>query len=438
MREESELLSEQGGVTAVKDKRPQQRPKKEAFVNRLRRLLVLLFVVIALIFAALAAAGQLRPLFDKALASLMQTEETLGVDGVTDQAQQAEPKLALYGPENAVQQPPERAVEEAVVRVVEKTVVPSLEKTLEAPLSAHNVLVAPSPIASTDAAVVVDQLSQTAPVTVAVVAPAVSSAVISGLKKQAAEQSIAPLAAAKTVSTELAVDAHAMLADAQIKRLKGINTQLKAELVRLQQLEQQLKSKLQYEQQHALQTNMQLQLQWLVAPSAKLSQIVRLWKAISLRPELNQQQRSEANQMYALAIRSQQQVHQWQQRMIKWAAVLVVPTAPELLPKPEHPWLAWVVGQFHLHKAVSMGRSQLSTVHNRLLDMARQLSFESWPDRKKWQTLYSDVISEAQHVERTTALPKQALPVNMDALQESLSRLHRTAMRWKQQSEEGI
>jgi len=337
----------------------------------LTRVLVLLFVVVALVFGTLAAGGHLQPLLQKITASF-------------DTAPQ-----------------PHATMDSGQV-------------------------VAETPAAAKDEAISHEAGSFVLPVT-APVAPVVEKAPVEPVAEEPAaveEPAVAPVINQQVVGK------------AEIDRLMATIDTLSGELAMVREAQGELKTSRARQQQ----MDLQVRTGWLVDPAISLQQMQQAWEEIALLPGLTAGQRDEANRMHALATRTAREVKQWRETLVKWADMMVVPVHPEMLPQPEHPWLAWIVGQFHLHRAPSAEADRLSELRTRLLDAARHLSLEAWPDKATWQALHAELLLQVRAFSAAKAepMPELGLPENLDALQQDIAVLHNTALSWKARGQEGI
>jgi len=332
------------------------------------RVMVLLFVVVALVFGTLAAGGQLQPLFKKITASFDHVQPSQEPAAVlpTDQPLATSPQYNETVPVIS---------HEADSFVLPVTMIPDVQPAAEPGKPADSVAAEP---------VIKD----------------------GGVGK------------------------------AEIDRLMTTIDTLSRELALMRQAQGELKTNRDQQQQ----MDLQVRIGWLVDPAISLQQIQQAWEEIALLPGLSAEQRHEANRMHALATRSSRLVHQWREALVKWADMMVVPVHPEILPQPEHPWLAWIVGQFHVHKAPSAEAERLSGLRNRLLDAARHLSLEAWPDKTAWQSLRAALLLQEQAMSdaKGEAMPELGLPENLDALQHDILVLHDTALSWKARGQGGI
>ena len=222
----------------------------------------------------------------------------------------------------------------------------------------------------------------------------------------------------------------------EVRSLLSSINDLRGQLQQMSQAQQSLQNGL-LEQQHM---NLQVRLRWIADPASRLPQLQLTWEEISLLPGLSDDQRAEAVRMHTLARERVQQLKQWQDALSKWADALVTPTHRNILPEPERPWLAWVLSQFQLRQAPSVEAQHLGDLRARLLDAARHLTLESWPEKAAWQSLQAELLLQIRAIhhdagdEHAEAI-ETGLPENFDAIQADINTLRQTARQWRQGSE---
>jgi len=215
--------------------------------------------------------------------------------------------------------------------------------------------------------------------------------------------------------------------------LSSINV-LRDELQQMSDAQQTLQNGLKEQQQ----MNLQVRLRWIADPASRLPQLQLAWEEISLLPGLSDEQRSEAVRMHALARLRVQDLKQWQDALNKWADVLATPVHRNILPEPEYPWLAWIVKQFQLRQAPSVEARQLGNLRAGLLDAARHLTLESWPEKGAWQSLQAELLLQIRALHHQTGdenadAVETGLPENFDAIQAEINTLRQTALQWQQE-----
>ncbi len=177
--------------------------------------------------------------------------------------------------------------------------------------------------------------------------------------------------------------------------------------------------------------NLRLRLRWITDPAARLPQIRLAWEEISLMPGLSEEQRTQAASMHQLAGSVAERLRGWRSAIARWADTLQVPSHRDILPKPEHPWLAWIVGQFHLRQAPSVEARRLSGLRQRLLDVDRMLMLEQWPDAADWQRLRAELLLELdRHPHEGTV--DLGLPEDFREVSQDIETLRHVARQWQE------
>ena len=176
--------------------------------------------------------------------------------------------------------------------------------------------------------------------------------------------------------------------------------------------------------------NLEARLRWITDSASHLPQLQLAWEEIALLPGLSQDQQAET--MLALAQKDSLLTRQWQMNLEKWANTLVTPTHENIIPKPEHPWLAWVAAQFSLSRAPSTEEEQLDGMRLTLLETSKRIALENWPDRQTWQTLRARLLLQLQQMQlaETGNTPELGLPENFDAIAKDIETLRETARQW--------
>ena len=222
-------------------------------------------------------------------------------------------------------------------------------------------------------------------------------------------------------STAASVEAEALLSTIE---------QLRSELQNMEASQKSLRNGLLEQQQ----MNLQVRLRWITDPASRAAQIQLAWEEISLLPGLSDAERQKAEAMHALARSNVQKLHQWQASLNKWADALSTPVHADVIPKPEHPWLAWIVGQFHLRQAPSEEARRLSSLRERLRHVSRALTLENWPTDGEWQSLHAELLLQAKGMQADSAESAidLELPDNFSAIQEDMKTLRDSARLWSQ------
>ncbi|RLL52156.1 hypothetical protein D8Y20_07660 [Mariprofundus sp. EBB-1] len=222
------------------------------------------------------------------------------------------------------------------------------------------------------------------------------------------------------------------VSDAAINELLLSIDSLRSTLSQLEESQQTLQQRL-LEQQRM---NRQVRLRWIADSDSRLAQMQLAWEEISLLPGLNEQQRQQAVEMHTLARTNVLRLYQWQGNLKKWAEVLSTPVHENVLPTPEQPWLAWIVGQFQLRHAPSQEARRLSDLRGRLLDSARQLTLQTWPDQSAWQRLHAELLLQIKSMQAGDAKVEIGLPVDFEGIQTDINTLRETARQWSSDVEQ--
>jgi len=248
--------------------------------------------------------------------------------------------------------------------------------------------------------------------------------------EQSLPESVEVLPEPESVQTAPVVEAPASVSSEQVDGLLATIGSLRGELRSMEDSQRTLQAGLLEQQQ----VNLQARLRWIIDPSARLPQMQMAWEEISLMPGLSAGQRATAEQMHNLARDSGTTLRSWQEALEKWADALTVPAHEDVLQKPEHPWLAWLVGQFHLRQAPSVETRQLAVLRQRLLTVASQLALESWPEPGDWQALRAELLLHAKKMQpRENNVPVElGLPDDFNAIQADIKKVRETAQQWAQ------
>jgi hypothetical protein len=207
---------------------------------------------------------------------------------------------------------------------------------------------------------------------------------------------------------------------------------LSSELNQVTEAQKTLRTSLHTQQQ----MNLQVRLRWISDPASRLPQIKLAWEEISLLSGLSDEQRAKAEDMHVLARDTVQKLRQWQASMQKWADTLTVPLQKDILPKLEHPWLAWAIGQFHLRPAPSEEARHLTQLRNELENIISHLTAETWPAEHDWQRLRAQLVLQAKfrQAKESTEPIELDLPNNFETIKSDIDTLQQTAQQWLGQS----
>lgn len=228
----------------------------------------------------------------------------------------------------------------------------------------------------------------------------------------------------------------AIAASEESRELLATIEQLREELKGMEASQRSLRRGL-LEQQRM---NLQVRLRWITDPASRAPQIQLAWEEISLLPGLSGEERQRAEAMHALARGSVQQIDAWQASLQKWADALSTPVHQNVMPKPEHPWLAWIVGQFHLRQAPTEEARRLSGLRERLLSVSRALTLEQWPADGAWQSLHAELLLQAKAMQEEAdgAVIDLGLPEDFSAIRKDMKTLRDAARQWSERAKGGF
>jgi hypothetical protein len=219
------------------------------------------------------------------------------------------------------------------------------------------------------------------------------------------------------------------LSSEDAKQLMAAIEQLQSQLQQLHSDNAQLRKALDEQQRLELSSRLKL----IADPATRLRQLALLWEDVSLSPVLTADQRNEAISMTAAAREALTQNQQWQQRLDEWIVRLAAPNAgPDLIPHFDHPWLAWLATQFHLRPAPTNSGSGSQVLRQKLIQIRRGMSIESWPEAKDWQPIRAELIlieagSAKNGAQKAAGL---GLPNDFTAMRKAVAAMHETARQW--------
>jgi len=235
---------------------------------------------------------------------------------------------------------------------------------------------------------------------------------------------------APVVNTRPTTTPQPAVSSGEVRRLLSSIEMLHEDLRQMEDARRALQNSLKEQQQ----MNLQVRLRWIADPASRLPQLQLTWEEISLLPGLSDRERQEAASMHALARQQVQHLKQWQSALKKWIDALSTPIQQNILPEPEYPWLAWIVKQFQLRQAPSLEARHLDNLRTRLIDVSRQLTLESWPEKGKWQSLQAELLLQIKAMQHTNGndseIVNTGLPENFDAIQADIHTLRNTALQW--------
>ncbi len=344
--------------------------KKRSFFARLLRFTLMIVLLVAVAAAILAATGRLQPLWETLQEQMLKVQERAPTLHPTPHKPTITPATTKL-----------RAAD---------------DQRSEAGDTSHEM-----PTPQTDAV-----SSQAAPDATAPTPPASAT--------------IEPATINRLPSTPLSPE--------KVEQLLTTMQQLQQELARMAQSQRQLMQGLKAQQR----MNLQVRLRWITDPNSRLAQIALTWEEISLLPGLSDAERQQAVQMHALARSAAERLRLWRQALRKWAETLTTPEQQNVLPQPEHPWLAWLVNQFQLRRAPTVSVARQQALRAQLLQAEQQLAQEQWPEAGAWQQLQAELLLQIKAMETSAdkAAIDTGLPVNFHAIQADLAKLRQTARAW--------
>jgi hypothetical protein len=223
--------------------------------------------------------------------------------------------------------------------------------------------------------------------------------------------------------------AQTRLSSEDAKQLMSAMTELQQQLQQMRTDNAELRQALTQQQRVDLRSRLKL----IADPDTRLKQLSLLWEDVSLSPALTAQQRSTAISMTAAAHEAMTQNQLWQQRLDKWITKLSAPeSGPDLIPHFDHPWLEWLAEQFHLRPAPANSSSGSQVLRERLMQIRRGMTIETWPDTKDWQPIRAELILIHASAAKTDAEKAAGigLPNDFKAMRKAVATLHETGRQW--------
>jgi cytoskeletal protein RodZ len=223
--------------------------------------------------------------------------------------------------------------------------------------------------------------------------------------------------------------AQPQLSSEDAKQLMTAMTELQQQLQQMRTDNAELRQALTQQQRVDLRSRLKL----IADPDTRLKQLSLLWEDVSLSPALTAQQRSTAISMTAAAHEAMTQNQLWQQRLDKWITKLSAPeSGPDLIPHFDHPWLEWLAEQFHLRPAPANSSSGSQVLRERLMQIRRGMTIETWPDTKDWQPIRAELILIHASAAKTDAEKAAGigLPNDFKAMRKAVATLHETGRQW--------
>jgi len=170
------------------------------------------------------------------------------------------------------------------------------------------------------------------------------------------------------------------------ENMQAILNRFKSELTNAQLEARTLRATMQAERKQTLSALLRV----LAKPQTKLAQQAEIWTAIASLPGLADEQKDSATSMAELADKNLKLMQQWQNALLRLANQISDTKQADIIPKSENPYFAWLFGTFHLRPVASQSDAQAAQLRGRLLDMARAISLEDWPEQSEWRTLIGD------------------------------------------------
>ncbi len=251
-----------------------------------------------------------------------------------------------------------------------------------------------------------------------------------------AAQPAAESAPARPVARRPAAPARAPLDAAEAEALMQAIDALRARL----EEESAARASFEAEQRAEQRANLITRLRWIADPASRLPQIRLAWEEIALLPALTDDERATANDMAALARKDEARLRAWQAALARWIDALQTPATQDVLPRPAHPWLAWIVGQFHLRPSDAPAARETRQLRMALIEASRRLALEDWPEDREWQRLRARLLLKleamakhrrAEHgADSVDAAIDPGLPESFRAIRADSERLTNSARQW--------
>ena len=200
---------------------------------------------------------------------------------------------------------------------------------------------------------------------------------------------------------------------------------LRDEVATAESSREQLQQELTRQQQQTLAA----QLHWIADPSTRLSQLATAWKQVAAFEGLDEEKRQQATEASALAEQSSADLNGWHTSLSEWINTFAVPAGEDIIPKPDHPSLAWIANQFHLRRAPTSDSVKVAELRNQLQAIDHKLSEEQWPQDSEWRPLRQQLVKQAAINGHDGKL---ALPDSFAGLAAAVRKLHGTAENWLQ------
>jgi len=188
----------------------------------------------------------------------------------------------------------------------------------------------------------------------------------------------------------MASDAPAPLAMDNASSLQEEITRLQSELSAMQEERDQLTQQLGASKTVELRVLLSL----LASPETRLSHRTGMWGYLASLPSLDDSEQGKAREMASLLQHAREQLSSLRNALKKLAENIPDTQQADIIPKPENPYLAWLIGAFHLRHAPSTTEQQQGDLRQQLLNMEHALSVEDWPEPHAWNQLLNSVHNQ--------------------------------------------
>jgi len=169
----------------------------------------------------------------------------------------------------------------------------------------------------------------------------------------------------------------------QTKALLDEMHRLQDELAAVQTGQRELQQQLQARQKLEL----RMRLRWLSRSGTSLEQYAALWNEVAVLPDIDETQRSLAEQMAGMAQDDLMHIEAWRKSLLHLAAQLPEKQQADILPKTENRYFAWLLDAFHLRPAAGEADRKRTDLQRQVLNMAQALDNEVWPEPRDWRHL---------------------------------------------------
>jgi len=176
-----------------------------------------------------------------------------------------------------------------------------------------------------------------------------------------------------------AVDSAAPLQE-EINRLQGKLSDMQTER---EQLTQQLKTSRVIE--------LRVWLSLLASADTRLSQRVEMWSYLASLPSLDESEQKQAREMARTLQLNVVQLADLRKGLKQLGESIPEEIQTDIIPKPENPYLAWLLSAFHLRPTPGAYEMQKIDLKKQLLNIEHALSIEDWPEESTWRQLLKAV-----------------------------------------------